>query len=154
MSKTIIEQINGNGSKPNQQPKPQRQTAPMATSGQLPAMSKVLQQNAIATTQASIEQVQLLSQKRTEVVLQAFDHYMDESDAAIVEGLKDRLGSRSLDFFAAVPVEAGEDAIDLNAAFAELVTWAKPDSTEAIAPTAVEVLTTESSEKPSPSPVV
>jgi hypothetical protein len=129
--------------KPAQQ-SPQRQPAPIATSGQLPAMSKVLQQNAIATTQASIEQVQLLSQKRTEVVLQAFDHYMDESDAAIVEGLKDRLGSRSLDFFAAVPVEAGEDAIDLNAAFAELVTWAKPDSTEAIAPApAVEVLPAE-----------
>lgn len=108
-----------------QQATPQQPT-PSAPAGQLPAMSRVLQQNAIATTQASIEQVQRLSEKRTEVVLQAFDHYMDESDAAIVEGLKDRLGRRNLDFFAAVPVEAGEDAIGLDQAFAGLMTWAKP----------------------------
>jgi hypothetical protein len=124
--------------KPAQQ-SPQRQTAPIATSGQLPAMSKVLQQNAIATTQASIEQVQLLSQKRTEVVLQAFDHYMDESDADIIEGLKDRLGSRNLDFFAAVPIESGEDAIDLNQAFAGLMTWNK----DPIAVTETEALPVE-----------
>jgi hypothetical protein len=135
MTNSVIQRAKAQGFKsaapqatPQQTPQPAtpQQPAPIAPAGQLPAMSRVLQQNAIATTQASIEQVQRLSEKRTEVVLQAFDHYMDASDAAIVEGLKDRLGSRNLDFFAAVPVEAGEDAIDLDQAFADLMAWAKP----------------------------
>jgi hypothetical protein len=135
MTNSVIQRAKAQGFKsaaPQQAPSPQSpqqaapETAPIAPAGQLPAMSRVLQQNAIATTQASIEQVQRLSEKRTEVVLQAFDHYMDASDAAIVEGLKDRLGSRNLDFFAAVPVGAGEDAIDLDQAFADLMAWAKP----------------------------
>jgi hypothetical protein len=144
MTNSVIQRAKAQGFKSAAPQATPQQPAPIAPAGQLPAMSRVLQQNAIATTQASIEQVQRLSEKRTEVVLQAFDHYMDESDAAIVEGLKDRLGNRNLDFFAAVPVEAGEEAIDLDQAFAGLMTWAKPDSTQAIAPTTVEVLTADS----------
>jgi hypothetical protein len=105
--------------------------SPQQTTGNLPTLAKVSQQHAIARTKADITAVQTIAAKRTQIVLQAFDEAMADSDADIIAALEQRLGGDSDGFF----------GFDLEQEFAALL--AKPDSTEAIAPTAVEVLTAE-----------
>jgi hypothetical protein len=117
-----------------QSTKQQQQSNPtaqqIAPNGNLPTLAKVSQQHAIARTKADITAVQTIAAKRTQIVLQAFDEAMADSDADIIAALEQRLGGDSDGFF----------GFDLEQEFAALL--AKPDSPEAIAPaTVVEVLT-------------
>ncbi len=84
--------------------------------GQTPGLAKVSQQHAIAKTKADISAVQVIARKRTEIVLQAFDNAMADSDSEIIAGLEARLGGDSDGFF----------GFDLEAEFAALLT--KPES--------------------------
>jgi hypothetical protein len=79
--------------------------------GSVPGLAKVSQQHAIAKTKADINAVQTIAQKRTQIVLQAFDNAMADSDAAIIAGLESRLGGDSDGFF----------GFDLEAEFSALL---------------------------------
>jgi hypothetical protein len=79
--------------------------------GSTPALAKVSQQHAIAKTKADINAVQTIAAKRTQIVLQAFDNAMADSDADIIAGLEARLGGDSDGFF----------GFDLEAEFAALL---------------------------------
>jgi hypothetical protein len=59
------------------QPQAQPQQPPQ---GATPGLAKVSQQHAIAKTKADITAVQTIARKRTEIVLQAFDNAMADSD--------------------------------------------------------------------------
>jgi hypothetical protein len=87
---------------------PQQATPPQ---GSTPGLAKVSQQHAIAKTKADINAVQTIAQKRTQIVLQAFDNAMADSDADIIAGLEERLGGDSDGFF----------GFDLEAEFAALL---------------------------------
>jgi hypothetical protein len=80
--------------------------------GQIPGLAKVSQQHAIAKTKADITAVQTIAKKRTQIVLQAFDEAMADSDSEIIAGLEARLGGDSDGFF----------GFDLEAEFAALLT--------------------------------
>jgi hypothetical protein len=102
---------------PQQGPK-QPQTTPQAQpqqqppQGATPGLAKVSQQHAIAKTKADITAVQIIAKKRTQIVLQAFDEAMADSDSEIIAGLEARLGGDSDGFF----------GFDLEAEFAALLT--------------------------------
>jgi hypothetical protein len=86
MSKNIIDQItSGNGPKVTQ-----------ATG--LPTLAKVTQQHAITRTKADIEAVRTIAAKRTQIVLEAFDQAMADSDTEIITALEQRLGVGALGF--------------------------------------------------------
>jgi hypothetical protein len=87
---------------------PQQTTTPQ---GSTPGLAKVSQQHAIAKTKADITAVQTIAQKRTQIVLQAFDNAMKDSDSDIIAGLEERLGGDSDGFF----------GFDLEAEFAALL---------------------------------
>jgi hypothetical protein len=91
--------------------------------GQIPGLAKVSQAHAIAKTKADITAVQTIARKRTEIVLQAFDNAMADSDSEIIAGLEARLGGDSDGFF----------GFDLEAEFAALLT--KPEQTPIDKPT-------------------
>jgi hypothetical protein len=91
------------------QPQPQPQQHPQ---GATPGLAKVSQQHAIAKTKADITAVQTIARKRTQIVLQAFDEAMADSDSEIIAGLEARLGGDSDGFF----------GFDLEAEFAALLT--------------------------------
>jgi hypothetical protein len=105
----------------------QSQAQPQQPSqGQTPGLAKVSQQHAIAKTKADITAVQTIARKRTEIVLQAFDNAMADSDADIIAGLEARLGGDSDGFF----------GFDLESEFAALLT--KPEQRQTDAPPAAE----------------
>jgi hypothetical protein len=99
--------------KPVQTQTTQQQQAPQ---GATPGLAKVSQQHAIAKTKADITAVQTIARKRTQIVLQAFDEAMADSDSEIIAGLEARLGGESDGFF----------GFDLEAEFAALLT--KPEA--------------------------
>jgi hypothetical protein len=94
--------------KQSQANQPQQQPPQGAT----PGLAKVSQQHAIAKTKADITAVQTIARKRTQIVLQAFDEAMADSDSEIIAGLESRLGGESDGFF----------GFDLEAEFAALLT--------------------------------
>jgi hypothetical protein len=96
---------------------PQAQPPQQPPQGATPGLAKVSQQHAIAKTKADITAVQTIARKRTEIVLQAFDNAMADSDSEIIAGLEARLGGDSDGFF----------GFDLEAEFAALLT--KPEQT-------------------------
>jgi hypothetical protein len=75
------------------------QQTPQPPQGATPGLAKVSQQHAIAKTKADITAVQTIARKRTEIVLQAFDEAMADSDSEIIAGLEARLGGDSDGFF-------------------------------------------------------
>jgi hypothetical protein len=89
--------------------------------GVTPGLAKVSQQHAIAKTKADITAVQTIARKRTQIVLQAFDEAMADSDSEIIAGLEARLGGDSDGFF----------GFDLEAEFAALLTKPEPVQTDA-----------------------
>jgi hypothetical protein len=99
---------------------------PQPPQGATPGLAKVSQQHAIAKTKADINAVQTIAAKRTQIVLQAFDNAMADSDADIIAGLEARLGGDSDGFF----------GFDLEAEFAALLT--KPEQTPIDEPPAGE----------------
>jgi hypothetical protein len=130
MTNSVISQAKKQGFKPAEAPQQATpQQSPQQPTGNLPTLAKVSQQHAIARTKADITAVQTIAAKRTQIVLQAFDEAMADSDADIIAALEQRLGGDSDGFF----------GFDLEQEFAALL--AKPDSPEAIAPATVEVLT-------------
>lgn len=96
-----------------------RPTDEEANQPQLPALTKVMQSHAIAQTQADVAAVEKLAQLRQETVLKAFDHYMAQADERIIRGVGERMSRRSLDFFAAMPLEG--EVLDLEAQFQQLL---------------------------------
>jgi hypothetical protein len=88
--------------------------------GATPGLAKVSQQHAIAKTKADITAVQTIARKRTQIVLQAFDEAMADSDSEIIAGLEARLGGDSDGFF----------GFDLEAEFAALLTKPEPVQTD------------------------
>lgn len=97
-----FDKARNNGNKPQ----------PTPSQGQTPGLAKVTQTHALAKTQADVIAVQTIAKKRTEIVLQAFDNAMADSDADIIAGLEARLGGVSEGFF----------DFDLEAEFAALLT--------------------------------
>jgi hypothetical protein len=116
------EYIMANSYNPKQAAQKQHQdTQPQVqTQGATPGLAKVSQQHAIAKTKADIAAVQVIAQKRTQIVLQAFDQAMADSDADIIAALEQRLGAESDGFF----------GFDLEAEFAALLTKKEPETDE------------------------
>jgi hypothetical protein len=109
-----------NSYNPKQSAQKQSQTTTQQTQqppqGATPGLAKVSQQHAIAKTKADITAVQTIARKRTQIVLQAFDEAMADSDSEIIAGLEARLGGDSDGFF----------GFDLEAEFAALLTKPEP----------------------------
>ncbi len=119
MQLTTEQQAKLNAKKPVQE-RSQATQPQQPPQGQTPGLAKVSQQHAIAKTKADITAVQTIARKRTEIVLQAFDNAMADSDSEIIAGLEARLGGDSDGFF----------GFDLEAEFAALLTKPEPTQTD------------------------